>query len=197
MRPALGLLELGSIAAGVRAGDAMVKRAPVAALYAGTVHPGRYLLLVGGEVAAVEEALAAGRESGAASLYDEILIPDVHPQVVAALTGARQPGEGDAVGVVETATVAALLGAADRGVKAAEVTLRELRLADDLGGKSYCMFRGAQADVEAAVERACEGLAPELLVGRVVVPRLHDEMLANLDAATGFGARVRTAPGEG
>jgi microcompartment protein CcmL/EutN len=42
------------------AGDAMAKRAPVAALHAGTVHPGKYLVLVSGEVAAVEEALAPG-----------------------------------------------------------------------------------------------------------------------------------------
>ena len=34
-------------------------------IYVGTVHPGKYLVLVGGEVADVEEALDAGREIGA------------------------------------------------------------------------------------------------------------------------------------
>ena len=48
LEPALGLLELDSIAAGIEAGDAMAKRAPVDVIRAGTVHPGKYLVLVGG-----------------------------------------------------------------------------------------------------------------------------------------------------
>jgi bacterial microcompartment shell protein len=197
MRPALGVLEFASIAFGIRAGDAMIKRGPVEVIYAGTVHPGKYVVLVGGEVASVEEAMAAGREAGGGALVDEIFLPDAHPRVVAAVTGARREGGGDALGVVETATVAATVGAADRGVKGAEVELREMRLADGLGGKAYCLFQGLVADVEAAVEAAVGGLArPELLVARVVVPRLHGEMLANLDAAGELAPRVRSHPGE-
>ena len=114
------------------------------------------------------------------------------------MTGARRDGgSGDALGVVETTTVAAIVGAADRGVKGAEVELREVRLADGLGGKAYCLFQGLVADVEAAVEAAVAGLArPDLLVARVVVPRLHGEMLANLDAASELAPRVRSHPGE-
>ncbi len=59
---ALGLLEFESIAAGIVAGDAMVKRAPVGSIRAGTVQPGKYLVLVSGEVADVQEALDAGRK---------------------------------------------------------------------------------------------------------------------------------------
>ena len=197
MRPALGVLEFASIAVGIRAGDAMIKRGPVEVIYAGTVHPGKYVVLVGGEVASVEEAMTAGRESGGGALVDEIFLPDAHPLVVAAVSGARRSGGGDALGVVETATVAAVVGAADRGVKGAEVVLRELRLADGLGGKAYCLFQGEVADVEAAVEAAVGGLPrADLLVGQVVVPRLHGEMLANLDAGAELAPRVRTHPGE-
>ena len=46
--PAIGLLESDSVVAGIVAGDAMAKASPVSALYAGTVHPGHYLVLVGG-----------------------------------------------------------------------------------------------------------------------------------------------------
>ena len=193
MRPALGLLELSSIAVGIRAGDAMVKRSPVEVIYAGTVHPGKYLVLVGGEMAHVEEALPAGREIGAQMLLDEILLPDVHAQVVAALTGRRVATGGEALGIVETSTVAAILGAADRGVKGAAVELTELRVADDLGGKAYCLFAGPVAEVEAAVELAVGGLAsPEQLVSQVVIPQLHEEMSQNLDAAQEFAPRVRS-----
>lgn len=193
MEPALGLLEMGSVAVGVVAGDAMVKRAPVDLLRAGTVHPGKYLVLVAGQVADVEEALEAGRETaGTEHLLDEVFLPDVHPAVTAALTGSRTAGDGEAVGVLEVRTVAALLRAADRGVKEAAVHLREVRLADDLGGRAYCVFQGPVADVEAAVEAAERSLPqPDLLIARVVVPQIHDEMLANLGAAPDFRSRVR------
>lgn len=192
LEPALALLEFSSIAVGIQAGDAMVKRAPVAALRAGSVQPGKYLVLVGGEVAEVEEALAAGREAGQAALAGEIFLPAVHPQVVAALTGSRRTSQAEALGVVETRTVAATLGAADAGVKGAAVEILEIRLADGLGGKAYALLAGAVSDVEAAVDLAVASLAdPDLLVARVVIPQIHPEMLDNLRAHPEFGVRVR------
>jgi len=193
MSEALGLLEFDSIALGVYAGDAMVKRAPVDLIHAGTVHPGKYLVLVRGEVASVGEALEAGRESATGALIDQLFLPHPHPRLPRALAGQNQVGQGEAVGVVETRSVAALLGAADRGLKGAEVELRSVHLADDLGGKAYLLFQGEVADVEAAVELAVDGLAsPDLLVARVVIAQIHGEMLDNLDA----GARFRERLGE-
>ena len=183
MHPALALLELDSVAAGIRCGDAMVKRSPVELLSAGTVHPGRYLVLVAGAVAHVDEARSAGLEGAGAALVDEIYLPQAHPQVLASLAGRRPAGGHEALGVVETTTCATLLGAADRGVKAAEVTLRELRLADDLGGKAYCLFSGALTDVEAAMEAATAGIDPQQLLDSVLIPQLHPEMGERLDTA--------------
>jgi microcompartment protein CcmL/EutN len=191
IEPALALLELDSIAAGIEAGDAMAKRAPIDVIRAGTVHPGKYLVLVGGAVADVEEALAAGREVAAASVLDAVLLPNVHAGVVAALRGSRRDAAGEALGVIETATVAAIIEAADAGLKGAQVRLLELRLADDLGGKGYLLFDGSLADVEAAVEIGAgriEG-APGLV--RRVIPKLHREMAENLAADARFAARVR------
>ncbi len=51
LEPALALLEFGSIAVGMQAADAMVKRAPIDTLRSGTVHNGKYLVLIGGQVA--------------------------------------------------------------------------------------------------------------------------------------------------
>jgi len=191
MRPAIALIEFDSIAIGVRAGDAMVKRAPVEVTYAGTVHPGKYLVLVGGDVACVEESYAAGLAAGDDTVLDKIFLPSAHPEVVRYLRGMRGRVTGEALGIVETRTVAATLGAADRGLKGAEVDLVELKLADRLGGKAYCMFSGRVADVEAAVEIAVDHLEdPSTLIAQVVIPDFHDEMLANLEAATEFSARI-------
>ena len=196
MQPAIALIELDSIAIGIEAGDAMAKRSPIDVIYAGTVHPGKYLVLVGGAVADVEEALAAGSEVAEGCVLDTVLLPDVHMEVVAAMRGARRPGEGEALGVIETRTVASLLEAADAGVKGARVRLLELRLADDLGGKAYLLFGGQVADVEAAVEIGRDRVAPPDRVASRVIAQLHAEMRANLEADGRFRHRL-AEPAEG
>jgi microcompartment protein CcmL/EutN len=194
--PAIGLLEFDSIAAGIVAGDAMAKSSPVSSLFAGTVHPGRYLVLVGGDTAAVEIALDAG---GTDTVVDSLFLPDVHPAVVAAITTADVAAtvDGDAVGIVESSTVATAIVAADAGVKNAGVTLPALRLADDLGGKAYCLFVGPVADVEAAVEGAVAATerAERPLVRTTVISQLHDDMRANLEADLRFNGRIRHGDG--
>ena len=119
IEPALGLLEFESIAAGIEVGDAMAKRAPVEVLRAGTVHPGKYLVLVGGDVADVEEALEAGREIGGLSVRDVTFLANIHPAVVEGVRGARVAAQDEALGIIETATVAAIIRAADAGLKGA------------------------------------------------------------------------------
>jgi microcompartment protein CcmL/EutN len=195
IEPALGLLELDSIAAGIEAGDAMAKKAPIDVLRAGTVHPGKYLVLVGGSVADVEEALDAGREVGAASVRGVVFLPNVHPDVVAALRGARGEPGGEALGVIETATVAATIEGADAGLKGARVRLLELRLADDLGGKGYLLFDGPVAEVEAAVEAGTGRIAGAPGMVSRVIAQLHGEMAENLAADARFAARVREPGG--
>jgi microcompartment protein CcmL/EutN len=187
--PALALLEFYSIAAGIEAGDAMVKRAPVERIYAGTIQPGHFLVLVTGEVADVTEAVDAGRATSGEALRDQLLLPNVHPGVVAALRGARAPdghtGAFDALGIVETETVTAAIRAADAGLKGAEVSLNQLRLGDGLGGKGLTLFAGLVSDVEAAV--AIAGEAAGLVVRRAVIAQLHGEMWTNVNSSGRFG----------
>lgn len=184
--PALALLEFSSIASGIEAGDAMVKRAPVAAMHTGTVQPGHYLVMVAGDVASVEEAVAAGKAAGQPALRDSLFLPNVHPDVVAALSGKRSVGASDALGVVETQTVASAIRAADAGVKGAEVTLLQLRLADGLGGKGILFFNGLVSDVETAVSIAANSAQTHLL-HQSVIAQLHAEMWENMNTYGRFG----------
>lgn len=173
----------------------MAKSSPVSALYAGTVHPGRYLVLVGGDTAAVDVALESG---GTNSLVDSLFLADVHPSVLSSITtpGVGAGVEGDALGIVEASSVATTIVAADAGAKAAQVSLVALRLADDLGGKAYCLFTGIVADVEIAVESAVA--ATEHRVSSVtsgVIPQLHQEMRDNLAADLRFNHHLRLLGG--
>ncbi len=185
--PALALIEFDSIATGILAGDAMVKKAPVARITGGTVHPGKYLVLISGEVGPVQEALAAGLAAGSGAVVDHVYLPGVHPDVPASIAAARRPGPVEALGIVETASVAAAIQAADAGLKGAQVTLLELRLADGLGGKGLAFFIGSVTDVEAAVSIGCDAIADGgRLLNAVVIPRLHAEMVDNLVQTSRF-----------
>ncbi len=191
MHPALALIEFDSIAAGVEAGDAMAKKAPVARVVAGTVHNGKYLALVAGEVADVEESYGEGLEVGASAVLDSVFLPGVHPRVADAINRQRQPGPIDALGIIETRTVAAAIAAADAGIKGAEVTLIEVRLADGLGGKGLVFFSGLVHDVEAAVRIGVECIATAPVLARaVVIPRLHPDMANNILSDTRWRANL-------
>ncbi|NOZ71082.1 MAG: BMC domain-containing protein [Chloroflexi bacterium] len=182
--PALAFLEFDSVAAGIVAADAMVKRAPVDRIAAGTVQPGRYLIVVTGMVAPVEEAVKAANAVGGNSLRDQITLPDIHPQVFAAMSGAREHEPISALGIIETTTAPAAVAAADAGIKGAEVHLLEVRFSDGLGGKGLVFFSGEVADVEAAVELGSQSLGPGQLVEARVIAQLHSEVAANLLTAT-------------
>ena len=187
---ALALFEFSSVAAGIAAADTIVKRAPLEVIYAGTVQPGHYLVLVTGAVASVEEAVMAANDVLAASLIDQVFLPAVDPDVVKAIRCRRLPDVIEALGVIETVSVAASIEAADAGVKGADVSLVELRIADGLGGKGYVLFAGSVSNVEAAVEVAASRIPPGALVGTATIPQLHAEIAENIIANGHFATRI-------
>jgi microcompartment protein CcmL/EutN len=108
-----------------------------------------------------------------------------------ALGGGRLPEPTDALGVIETTSVASTIMAADAGVKGAEVHLVEIRLGDGLGGKGIVLYSGRVADVEAAVEIGVRAIPQSgMLVRQVVIPQLHPEMWQNVMDSTRFSERV-------
>ncbi len=166
----------------------MIKQAPVTQIHAGTIQPGHYLVLVTGDVASVEEAVKAGREMGQDCLRDALFLPNVHPGVVNALYNGRHPIKSEALGIVETGTVATAIRAADAGLKGAEVTLAQLRLGDGLGGKGLALFTGLVADVEAAVEMGT-AVAQDQLFRHAIISQLDGEMKENVEGDGRFGSR--------
>ncbi len=188
LHPAVSVLELDSVAAGIAAADAMVKKAPIATLKAGTVHPGHFLILVAGSVAAVEEAHRAGLERSGKWLTDQVLLPDVHPQVADAALGVRRDITLDALGILECRSVPSLLRATDAAVKATDVSIARIRLADDLGGRAFVLIDGLLADVEAALEIAREKIAQQFILETAIVPRLESTVQSLLNEGTHFAA---------
>jgi microcompartment protein CcmL/EutN len=174
-------VEFISIARGIEAADAMLKAAQVRLLLAHPVCSGKYIALVGGDVAAVRSAVDAGLQVGGKDAIDEFVIPNVHPSVIPAIQGTTKIEKIDAVGIIETFSVASLIEAADTAAKTARVHLIEIRAAVGLGGKSYATLTGEVAAVSSAVEAgAAVAAAKGLLVSKVVIPAPRDEVVGTI-----------------
>ena len=183
----MALLEFNTIACGVLASDMMVKRSPIALLRCGTIHPGRFLILIGGSVASTEEAYTAGVELGESenTLSGNVFLGDVHPALHDAVLGVRRDLLGDALAVVETRSSPALLAAVDAAIKSTPVKLAEVRLADDLGGHALALMGGDLSDVEIALD-ICSERAGDQLLARTLLPRLDPGLRSLLDQGTRF-----------
>lgn len=178
MGKAIGMVELSSIARGIETSDSMVKAAQVELLRSVTVCPGKYMVIIGGDTGAVRAAMEAGRQKGAQYVVDTLLIPSVHEQVFPAISGTMEVTNPQAVGVVEFYSIASAIQAADAAVKAAQVTLIEVRTGYAIGGKGFVVLTGDVGAVRAAVEAAKQ--VGELFVESTVIPRPAPQLLKSL-----------------
>ncbi|RKY17505.1 MAG: propanediol utilization protein [Planctomycetota bacterium] len=171
--PAIALLELASIAVGHRTLDALLKQAEVQLLVARPVSPGRWIILITGQVEELSSALRRGVEVAGAALVDRLFIPNVEPSLLALVSApGAVPESLDAVGTLETLSVASVIAAGDAAAKAASISLLSLGLARGLGGKCWVSFTGELSDVSAAMDAgAAAASTAGMLLERVVIPR--------------------------
>jgi microcompartment protein CcmL/EutN len=176
---AIGLLEVSSIALGHVSEDAMLKAADVDLLLARTICSGKFIIVVGGDVAACESAVEAGASHATGGLIEKRVIAHVHPSVFPAISMAvdLDPAEARSLGVIETFSASSIVDVADTAAKAAAVTLFRIHLAMAIGGKGYVMLTGDIASVEAAVSAGATVAAEEgILVARAVIAAPRKEL---------------------
>lgn len=179
MLTAIGMVELTSIAKGFEAADAMIKAADVEILSATAVCPGKYFVIVHGNVAAVESAVMAGKAIAGEYLVDEFILANVHPAVFPAITSTTPLTDLRALGILESFSIATMIVAADAALKAANVDAIDLRLGSGLGGKSYFTMTGDVSAVQAAVFAGAESAIEKgLLVEKVVIPSPSKELIS-------------------
>ncbi len=180
-RNSIGLIELTSIAAGFQVADAMLKAADVEIILSRTICSSKYMVLIGGDVSAVTASVEAGGKAGRGSIIDVFIIPNVHPAVFPAIAGSSNVTMLEALGIVESFSVASLIEASDAAVKAANVQLIEIRLAMALGGKAFMTLTGDVAAVQAAVDAGAAVVSEKgLLVNKVVIPHPRKELLSEV-----------------
>ena len=180
--PCVGMLELASIVAGLETTDALSKEADIRLVTARAVSPGKYLILFTGPVEEVSSAMRRGIEVGGPFLIDQLSIPNLEPTLYELVVGQDEARKApvvdfDAVGLIETLSVASTIRAADIASKAASLTLVRLALARGIGGKSWVAVTGEVSDVEVGVTAgAADAEAAGLLVARAVIPSPHGNL---------------------
>lgn len=181
MANAIGMVGFTSIARGIYAADQMVKISEVEIVTATTTCPGKYIAIVHGDVAAVEDSVQIGERVAGEFWVDSIIIPNVHPQVFPAITGATMPERIQALGIIESFSMSTMVIAADAILKSAELEPLELRLGNGLGGKAFFTFTGDVAAVETGAE-AGKNIAEKkgLLVNAEVIPSPSDRLIPSL-----------------
>jgi microcompartment protein CcmL/EutN len=177
----IGLIELGSIAAGFQVSDAMLKAADVDLVLARSICSGKYMVMVRGEVGAIQASVDAGCQAGDFSVIDTFTIPNVHESIFPAIAGITKVEKLEALGILEAFSVASLIEGADAAVKSANVQLIELRLAMALGGKAFATLTGSVSAVTSAVETGAQVIARKgLLVNKVVIAQPRPELLTEM-----------------
>ncbi|QGP93254.1 BMC domain protein [Neomoorella glycerini] len=173
---AIGLIELKSLARGVMVADGCLKAAPVSVKIR-TTCPGKSLIILSGEISAVNSAVEYGLNNGGITVISSLVLGNIHLGVLPALVGIAEVTTKGALGVIETFSVTAAIKAADTAAKAAVVELLDIRPAYGLGGKGVVILTGGVGAVKAAVNAATLPLKEEgELVDAVVIPSPHPEL---------------------
>lgn len=181
MGAAIGLLETKSIPVGLQAADTMLKSASVTLLQALPTCPGKYVVIISGDVAAVKSAMASGAASAGSYLMTQHIINRVHSSVPAAIIGTAEVAQIGAVGMLETISALIAVQAGDIAAKAANVSLMEIRIARGLGGKGYLLLTGDVGAVEAALKACCEALETTgEITSTCVIPSPHPDLIDHL-----------------
>ncbi len=154
MSKAIGMVEYKTVSTGIQAADLMLKTAEVEIIEAQTVCPGKYIVLISGDVSAVNASVEASRVQFGQQLIDSFVLGNPHESIFSAIYGAANIEHVKALGVLETFSAASIIVAADAAAKTSIVDLIELRIARGMCGKSYMMLTGDVAAVTAAIERA-------------------------------------------
>ena len=176
MPETLGAIELSSIARGVMLADLMVKKAPINLLDARAYCPGKFLILLSGDLASVEEALEIAVRMAGGALFADTLIPNLMPEVIHAINRKTSVSMQESIAVVEAFSAVSIIDAADAAMKAADVCLQSISLLEGLGGKAYFIMTGLRSDVTVAVEAALERIPPDMRVESQTISQISSEL---------------------
>lgn len=180
MIKAIGMIELKSIAKGIETADFMLKASQVEVIYCKTVCPGKYIILICGDIGSVKESMDKGINISKDKIIDKLILPSVHKEVINVIKGKCTPISLNSIGVMELSNIASGIIAADISCKSGNVELLKLSLGMGIGGKSYFIISGDVSSVKIALDTASEKIDKKKLIDKIVIPWPDRELIKNI-----------------
>lgn len=181
MYQAIGVIELKSIARGIDAADTALKSAGVRLVSAHASCPGKYEIILTGNISDVTAATEVVRSRFDDRMIDSCVIGRIDEQVITGLFGTQTSDRRGSLGIIEAFSAASVIKAADIAVKTAKVAIHELRLSRGMGGKGIVLLTGDVGDVTAAVEAGSRYAQDQgLFCNSAIIPAPHEELWEQL-----------------
>lgn len=174
------MIELRSIAAGIKAADEMLKTADVEILKATPVCPGKYIIIVSGNVGNVKNSMDAGIRYASKFLISDLIINNVHESIIPSLSGKINVCEIKSLGIIETKSVLASIKAGDTSLKSSNVELLQIRIAGQIGGKGLVVFTGEFSSVNSAIKTCINELGENEVLSTSMISSPHRDLIKEI-----------------
>jgi len=181
MGKAIGVIEFKSIGVGIESLDAMLKCADVSVLESRMICIGKYFVIITGEVAAVSDSISTGKEIGRDEVIGAMVVPSVADGVLEKVNAKIEKDNIQALGILETKTLAYGVYGANYIKKSSSVDLLSVSISLGLGGKCIVIFTGDVASVKNALDVAKGKIGdPSKIVSAVAIPSPTKELIEAL-----------------
>jgi microcompartment protein CcmL/EutN len=177
------IIELSSISKGFEVQDAVLKFSNVEKLLARTICSGKYLIVLRGEIADLEQCMDKARSVGDFAVIQSVLIPQVEEKVFPALSGAAEIDipTVKAVLILETFSAASAVKLADIAVKHTDVDILRIHLAMAIGGKGLVVLTGDDESLKSALMPVLDFARDDgMLAGYSLVTNPHPDLLKEM-----------------
>lgn len=161
MKKSIGFVEVKSIPVGIQTADEMLKAGNIDIVLATPICPGKYVIIVSGQVGPVKAAMAKAEMVAGIYLIENYHIDNINPKVLPAISGVTEVGDVKAIGTIETISALTSVIAGDIAVKAAKVDIVDIRIARGLGGKGFLIVTGEVSSVKSAIQACLNKMGEE------------------------------------
>jgi microcompartment protein CcmL/EutN len=182
-RNTIGIIELASIHKGFEVQDVLLKMVHIEKILARTICSGKYLIIMRGEIADVEEGISLARQVGGFAIIDALTIANVDERIFPALAGSTmiESPEVDGLLIIETFSVASAIKAGDYALKESDISILRIHAAMAVGGKGFMVITGNIDALKSSVLPAIDFLKEEgMLAGYSLITHPHPEVLRDL-----------------
>ncbi|MDT2193171.1 BMC domain-containing protein [Paenibacillus larvae] len=176
MSSAIGVVELRSIGKGYETADCMLKKSSVTIHHLKPICPGKFLIIISGDTAEVQEAMDFARTEANGFRISDFVLHGVHPEIVDGLKKRYSPRPVEAIGILETSTVSSGIFALNNALKQSEIHVKRMNLGMAIGGKFFTVFTGSVSDVEQGMKVILSSMDEKRIIHYTVIPSPSEEM---------------------